>query len=45
MKQQKLLAAILCALTPFPYAVNGILNEIEVTATRVAHSFGAFKHG
>ena len=36
MKQQKLLAAILCAVTPLSYAANDTLDEIEVTATRMA---------
>ena len=36
MKQQKLLAAILCAVTPLSYAATDTLDEIVVTATRVA---------
>ena len=36
MKQQKLLAAILCAVTPLSYATTGTLDEIVVTATRIA---------
>ena len=36
MKQQKLLAAILCAVTPLAYAATDTLDEIVVTATRVA---------
>lgn len=37
MKQQKLLAALLCAATPLAYAANeGDLGEIVVTASRVA---------
>lgn len=35
MKQQKLLAAILCAATPLAYAATGTLDEVVVTATRV----------
>ena len=35
MKQQKLLAAILCAVTPLAYAATDTLDEIVVTATRV----------
>ena len=34
MKQQKLLAAILCAVTPLAYAATDTLDEIVVTATR-----------
>lgn len=34
MKQQKILAAILCAATPLSYAANDTLDEIVVTATR-----------
>ena len=36
MKQQKLLAAILCAVAPMSYAANDTLDEIVVTATRIA---------
>lgn len=36
MKQQKLLAAILCAVTPLSHAANNTLDEIVVTATRIA---------
>jgi vitamin B12 transporter len=37
MKQQKLLAAILCAATPLAYAASdATLDEIVVTATRIA---------
>ncbi len=36
MKQQKLLAAILCAVTPLAYAATDALDEIVVTATRIA---------
>ena len=36
MKQQKLLAAILCAATPLSYAATDTLDEIVVTATRTA---------
>ncbi len=37
MQQQKLLAAILCAVTPLAYAANNdALDEIVVTATRIA---------
>ncbi len=36
MKQQKLLAAILCAVTPLSYATTDTLDEIVVTATRIA---------
>lgn len=36
MKQQKLLAAILCAATPLAYASNSdTMNEVVVTATRI----------
>lgn len=35
MKQQKLLAAILCAVSPLSYAANEALDEIAVTATRI----------
>lgn len=36
MKQQKLLAAILCAATPLAYAVNNdMMNDVVVTAARV----------
>ena len=35
MKQQKLLAAILCAATPLSYAATDTLDEIVVTATRL----------
>ena len=34
MKQQKLLAVILCAVTPLAFAANDTLDEIVVTATR-----------
>ena len=36
MKQQKLLAAILCAAAPLAYAASDTLDEIVVTATRIA---------
>jgi len=36
MKPQKLLAAILCAATPLSYAATDALDEIVVTATRIA---------
>ncbi len=36
MKQQKLLAAILCAAAPLAYAATDALDEIVVTATRIA---------
>ena len=36
MKQQKLFAAILCAATPLAYAATDTLDEIVVTATRIA---------
>ena len=36
MKQQKLLAAILCAVTPLSYAAAENLDEVVVTATRIA---------
>ena len=36
MKQQKILAAILCAVTPLAYAATDALDEIVVTATRIA---------
>lgn len=36
MKQQKILAAILCAVTPLACAAADTLDEIVVTATRVA---------
>ena len=36
MKQQKLLAAILCAVTPLSYATTDTLDEVVVTATRIA---------
>lgn len=35
MKQQKLLAAILCAVSPLSYAAIDTLDEIVVTATRI----------
>ena len=35
MKQQKLLAAILCAVSPLSYAATDVLDEIVVTATRI----------
>jgi vitamin B12 transporter len=41
MKQQKLLAAILCAATPLAYAAPDTLGEIVVTATRTAQSADA----
>lgn len=41
MKQQKLLAAILCAATPLSYAATDALDEIVVTATRTAQSADA----
>ena len=41
MKQQKLLAAILCAATPLAYAATDTLDEIVVTATRTAQSADA----
>ncbi len=41
MKQQKLLAALLCAATPLVYATTGTLDEIVVTATRTAQSADA----
>lgn len=41
MKQQKLLAAILCAATPLVYAATDTLDEIVVTATRTAQSADA----
>ncbi|MBY0576704.1 MAG: TonB-dependent vitamin B12 receptor [Gallionellaceae bacterium] len=41
MKQQKLLAAILCAAAPLAYAASGTLDEIVVTATRTAQSADA----
>ena len=41
MKQQKLLAAILCAATPLTYATPDTLGEIVVTATRTAQSADA----
>jgi iron complex outermembrane receptor protein len=36
MKQQKLLAALLCAVSPLSYAATDVLDEIVVTATRFA---------
>lgn len=36
MKQQTLFAAILCAATPLAYATTDALDEIVVTATRIA---------
>ena len=36
MKQQKLFAAILCAAAPLAYAATDTLDEIVVTATRIA---------
>lgn len=36
MKQQKLFAAILCAVSPLSYAASDTLDEIVVTATRIA---------
>ena len=33
MKQQKLLAAVLCAVIPMVYAANDTLDEIVATAT------------
>ena len=36
MKSQKLFAAILCAVTPLAYAATDVLDEIVVTATRIA---------
>ena len=41
MKQQKLLAAILCAVSPLSYAASDTLDEIVVTATRTAQSADA----
>lgn len=41
MKQQKLLAAMLCAATPLAYAASDTLDEIVVTATRTAQSADA----
>lgn len=41
MKQQKLLAAILCAVAPLCHAASDTLNEIAVTATRTAQSADA----
>lgn len=41
MKQQKLLAAILCAATPLAYAASDTLDEIVVTVTRTAQSADA----
>lgn len=41
MKQQKILAAILCAATPLSYAANDTLEEIVVTAKRFSEN--AFK--
>lgn len=38
MKQQKLLAAILCAATPLAYAATDTLDDVVVTATRTAQS-------
>lgn len=34
MKQQKLLAAILCAASPLSYAASGTFDEIVVASTR-----------
>ncbi len=34
MKQKQLLAALLCAVTPFAYAATDSLDEVVVTATR-----------
>src|SRR3989304_1779667 len=41
MKQQNLLAAILCAASPLSYAASDTLDEIVVTATRTAQSADA----
>ena len=38
MKQQKLLAAILCAVTPLTHAASDSLDEIVVTATRFSEN-------
>lgn len=34
IKQQKLLAAILCVASPLSYAASGTFDEIVVTSTR-----------
>jgi len=41
MKQQKLLAAILCAASPLSYAASDTLDETVVTATRTSQSADA----